>query len=504
MSLRTKLLAAVIGLNGAILLLALYLMLRSEDTTPAPPSPSVILNLAWLGSAAGQEPDELTRARASETLLALETEASLRNVHVVEETGNEPEADYRVWSAREFFSPSGFGDEIEPGPVRDRVLETFKQARMHQNRWAEPDWIAVALPNTMEHGGSRGIVAESHQAPSRRAGVRAVYAVMVLGVIVLTGVSFWLVSRWVIRPLDQLTETVDRIAAGDYRIRLTPRGSGDEFDRTIDAFNRMADEIAEYQGHLEDRVLSALGRMRKAEQHLTVAQRLAATGKLASGVAHEINNPLGGMMNAARALSRGDLPAEKAQQYVELISEGLTRVEETVKKFLSFTPRRVEPRPTDLTEVTRKAVELARHRIERRGVRLDQDLPGPREAMVFGDEHELQQVALNLLLNAADAVSDDGHGRITVRVRLLRDEVQLEIEDNGVGMTPEEQDRCFDLFVTTKEVGEGTGLGLAVVHNIVTNHGGRIEVESAPGEGATFRVLLPAETNGEEAAESQG
>jgi two-component system NtrC family sensor kinase len=247
-------------------------------------------------------------------------------------------------------------------------------------------------------------------------------------------------------------------------------------------------------------VLSSLERIRKTEQHLAIAQRLAATGKLASGIAHEINNPLGGMRSAARALLRGDLPPEKTTQYLDLILDGLARIEETVKKFLSFTPRRVEPRPTDLADVARKAAALARHRLEKCGVRYGEDLPAPGTARVFGDPHELQQVALNLLLNAADATAGAKDARVDLRVRSRGEEVSLEVVDNGVGLSPEDQRCCFDLFFTTKSAGEGSGLGLAVAHTIVTNHGGRIEVESEVGKGATFRVVLPAEPSGEGAA----
>jgi signal transduction histidine kinase len=168
-----------------------------------------------------------------------------------------------------------------------------------------------------------------------------------------------------------------------------------------------------------------------------------------------------------------------------------------VKKFLSFTPRRIEPTPTDLADIARKALGLARHRLERGSIEVREELPEPGEALVFGDPHELQQVALNLLLNAADSVVARGEGGVTVRVETRDDGVVLEIEDEGVGLSPEDQDRCFDMFFTTKQVGEGSGLGLAVAHTIVTNHGGRIEVESGPEVGATFRVILPRELNGD-------
>ncbi len=150
---------------------------------------------------------------------------------------------------------------------------------------------------------------------------------------------------------------------------------------------------------------------------------------------------------------------------------------------------------------------MARHRVERHGAHLEEDLAEPGAAVVFGDPHELQQVALNLLLNAADAVGasekgDEGH--IRLRVAVQGGDVVLEVEDDGVGLSTEDQDRCFDMFFTTKGVGEGTGLGLAVAHTIVTNHGGRFEVESAAGEGATFRVVLPGESAPEAPDDAEG
>ncbi len=288
-------------------------------------------------------------------------------------------------------------------------------------------------------------------------------------------------------------------------------GTGDEIDRTAQAFNRMAAEVAEHQSQLEDRVMAALSRVRKAEQHLAIAQRLAATGKLASGIAHEINNPLGGMRSAVKALQRGELDAAKTAEYLELVQDGLARVEETVKKVLQFTPRTPTPKATDLRDVARKAAALARHRLDRHDVRYVETLPAT-PVRVYGDAHELQQVALNLLLNAADALpphapsrADVGprvegtprpeatphRGRVELSVREEGEFAILEVADDGVGMAPDVQAQCFDLFFSTKDVGEGTGLGLAVVHNIVTNHGGRIELESALGQGSRFRVVLP-------------
>ncbi len=504
MSLRTKLLAAVIGLHGAFLLLALYWLVRDEQSTPDPTR-----ELRQIAAEIGAARTPADRAKARTRLLDAQRGARIGDAYVVEESPAESGAEptYRVFAAQDALGESRTPPEVpKETPPAQIVPLQFKEAIRSR---VDMSWFATVFspdPAAPEGNGGaapqvgrRGLVAVVPPAASRRTGIKAAYVVLLGGVLVLSAVAFLLVSRLVTRRLALLRSAADRIAAGDYRLDLEHGvlgrpGSHDEIDRTIVAFQRMAREIGEYQGHLEDRVLTALGRIRKAEQHLAIAQRLAATGKLASGVAHEINNPLGGMKNAVRALARGDLPPEKQREYLDLIADGLGRVEETVKKFLSFTPRRVEPRPTDLADVARKALALAQHRIERKGIHVVERFAPAGEAVVFGDPHELMQVALNLLLNAADAVPEGRAGTVTVVASRSEDDVLLEVTDDGVGMTPEQQAHCFDLFFTTKPVGEGTGLGLAVAHNVVTNHGGRIEVESAPGKGATFRVVLPRET----------
>jgi signal transduction histidine kinase len=329
---------------------------------------------------------------------------------------------------------------------------------------------------------------------------RALYFTLLAGIVAVTTLGWVLLSRLVVRPLARLG--VGRTAAGATsrpacrRQAQATRSTGRR--RRSTAWPRRSRSTSR---SFEDRVMAALSRVRKAEQHLAIAQRLAATGKLASGIAHEINNPLGGMRSAVKALQRGDLDEAKTVEYLELVQDGLARVEETVKKVLQFTPRTPTPRATDLRDVAHKAGALARHRLDRHDVRYVERLPdGP--VRVYGDAHELQQVALNLLLNAADAIpprpagarGPDGRpasGLVELSVREDGDTAVIEVTDDGVGMTPEVQAQCFDLFFSTKEVGEGTGLGLAVVHNIVTNHGGRIDLESAPGKGTRFRVILP-------------
>ncbi len=491
MSLRTKLIAAIVGLPGAILLLAIVLFSRETRATP-PEAIGAVLDLVSSDNRPAIGPGILEQLRVGNFAAA----------HVVREPPqNKPGGETTVWTAKAFFAIDGRSSEpdvTDPDEIA-RVLERRRVARgSSPPRAVRREYLAISArhPDTTDH--PYVVVMEMNE-PQHVA--RTVYWVMVAGIALLIVVFTILISMWVIRPLEKLSAAADRIADGDFGATMEPHDAGDEFGRTISALNRMASEIGEYQGQLEEKVLDALGRIKKTEQHLIIAQRLAATGKLAAGLAHEINNPLGGIKNAINSLKRGDLSVEKTGLYFDLVSDGLTRVEQTVKKFLTYTPRRIEPRPTDLADIASKSVGLAMHRIRKRGIEVESSFPEDGDAIVFGDPHELQQVALNLVLNAADAIeAGRSDGLISVRVERRDEDVVLIVADNGTGMSAEDQDRCFDMFFTTKQVGEGSGMGLSVVHNVVSNHGGRLELTSALGEGTTFEVILPRDARPDEEA----
>jgi len=300
-------------------------------------------------------------------------------------------------------------------------------------------------------------------------------------------------NRLVLRPLEDLAHASRAVGEGlpPTPVRR-PRGEH-EVAHLVDSFNRMSREVYEYKEHLEDRVLRALERVKSAESRLVVAQRLASTGTLAAGFAHEINNPLGGILNALRKLRGGNLGEERREEYFEIILDGLHRIRTIVERMLNFTPRRREPADVDVREACRRALALAAHRAEKRGVALEID--APREVPgVVGDDQELTQAVLNLVLNAVDAVPEDRKdGRIVVRCRRERARATIEVEDNGRGMDEETRRRCVDFFFSTKPEGEGTGLGLAIVQHIVTDHGGTLDIDSAEGRGTRVVIRLPLE-----------
>jgi signal transduction histidine kinase len=322
--------------------------------------------------------------------------------------------------------------------------------------------------------------------------LRGLLTTMALGTALLLLNIFVLTNRLVLRPLDSLVQASNRVASGDFTQKIPETETYDEMGRMIRAFNLMIEKIADHHANLQKDIRTAQGRITQTERRLFAAQRLSATGTLAAGIAHEINNPLGGMINAARSLRDGRLEPPKQQEYLELILDGLERVRAIVQKILQFRPRALEPQPVQLHEAVEKAISFMEHRARAKEITLRNEL-APDLPLVNGDPLELQQAFLNILMNAADACVM-GEGMVTVYGRVASDGLIVSVADNGCGMEPEELARCTDLFFTTKDVGEGTGLGLAVAHNIVANHGGRLEIASERGRGTTVTLSFPLAT----------
>jgi signal transduction histidine kinase len=321
---------------------------------------------------------------------------------------------------------------------------------------------------------------------------RLAFVVVVSAGLVLLAVTWFIVDRVVARPLAEVVRGAQRVAVGDYGTPVAPTQAADEIRQVVAAFNSMMVEIGTLQGRMRERTQDALLTARKTQDSLVIAQRLASTGRLAAGIAHEVNNPLAGMLNAVHALRTKDLPPAKRDEYLEIVEDGLHRVQATVAKILQFTPHKVAPRPVAIDEVVRPVLALARHRIEREEVEVAAVAAG-EGAVVFGDPYELQQALLNVVLNALDAL-EEAHRetpRIEIRTTVHDDEVHLVVSDNGVGMKDDDVPRAFDLFFTTKEPGKGTGLGLATAHKILTDHGGRVELRPRGAEGMDVAFVFP-------------
>ncbi len=226
------------------------------------------------------------------------------------------------------------------------------------------------------------------------------------------------------------------------------------------------------------------------QRQLLHADRLVTVGQLAAGMAHEINEPLGSILGFAQLIQKTpDLP-DQVMRDLDKIVKAAIHARDIIRKLMFFS-RQMPPqkRPTDINERVSAAIELLEPRIRKSGVRLDLRL-GAAIPLITADPAQIHQVIVNLVVNALQAMTRDGV--LTITTRTDEQTVSLIVGDTGCGMDAETKEKIFLPFFTTKEVGDGTGLGLPVVLGIVTAHGGCIEVESAPGKGSRFTVRFPA------------
>ncbi|HJV39289.1 MAG TPA: ATP-binding protein [Geothrix sp.] len=287
------------------------------------------------------------------------------------------------------------------------------------------------------------------------------------------GLILWFLNRsLVVKPVAALVAGTRRVGEGDLGTTI-PVSGNHELGELAGAFNTMSQRLAETQ------------------RQLAQADKLASVGRLAAGVAHEINNPLTGVLSYA-SLLRKRLDGDKEScDDLDVIVRETVRCRGIIRGLLDFArPTPPARKPMDLNEVVRRAVSVVMTQLSLNQVDLSLDL-APQLPVVHADANQIQQVAVNLLLNAGDAINGDG-GTIRLTTRAgAEGSVEMLVQDNGRGIPAEDLPRIFEPFYTTKG-SHGTGLGLAVSWGIVEAHGGTLEVHSDPGQGACFTLRIPA------------
>ncbi|UCC29321.1 MAG: hypothetical protein JSU86_14095, partial [Phycisphaerales bacterium] len=263
---------------------------------------------------------------------------------------------------------------------------------------------------------------------------------------------------------------------------------------------KLIDAVAKEVGLIAERK-EAADEKSKLHHQLAHADRLATIGQLAAGVAHELNEPLGSILGFAQ-LAR-DCPAlpEQASKDVEKVITSSLYAREVIRKLMVFA-RQMPPQKAqvDVNQVIDDALYFLEARCAKAGIQVVRELAA-QVPEVTADPAQLKQILVNLIVNAIQAMPDGG--TLTVSTRTSDTSVVLAVRDTGIGMEERVLERVFLPFFTTKDVHEGTGLGLAVVHGIVTSHGGSIDVQSRPGKGTRFEIVLPVTKprNAQEASE---
>jgi len=312
--------------------------------------------------------------------------------------------------------------------------------------------------------------------------------------------AFGMDKTWIGKKLENisfLTPVLDQISSEQFKpleLLLTVSWHGRSYEtETLP----MRDNQNQLVGWLV--ILRDITERLNMQKNLMITDRLASIGELASGVAHEINNPLTSIVGFSEMMLKQDLPVG-IKHNLEIVNSEAQRAARIVKNLLTFASRRaMTKQPVNINTVLEKTLELRAYEQKVANIEVetlfDANLPE-----IMGDFFQLQEVFINIIINAEYFMQEAHHrGLLIIQTSKQGDAVRVSLADDGPGITPENITHIFDPFFTTKPVGKGTGLGLSICHGIVLEHGGNISVKSEPGKGATFIVELPVSSLSENA-----
>lgn len=328
-------------------------------------------------------------------------------------------------------------------------------------------------------------------------------------------ISWFFVWEVVGRPVKALEHGTERLAAGDLGYQIDVQ-SKDEIGELAHSFNGMSRQLQSEHNEnlawtrtLEQRVEQKTRELKRAHEHALHTEKMASIGKMAAVLAHEINNPLSGILTYAKLLrkwiDRDDAGQNRRREIcdsLDLIASESRRCGDLVKNLLTFsrtTPMNLQP--TNVNQVIDRSLRLVQHQLDLAGIQVEQRLD-PNLPQVTCDGAQIEQVILALVMNALDALPQGGNLWLTTNFSRENSNVQILVRDDGIGIPPEILPRLFEPFLTTKEAGRGVGLGLAISQSILERHNGNIEVQSEVGRGTTFTVTLPWDED--EAADETG
>lgn len=391
--------------------------------------------------------------------------------------------------------------------VGTRVSEAVREAVLERGEsWSDrafvvKDWyIAEYQPIRNHEGEIIGILYVGHLEKTflavRNKVILTFLSIASIAFILIIATSY-LITHSFTKPLSDMVKVTESIAKGDldHRVKVSSKDEighlATSFNAMVDSLKQMHEELEEWGNTLEKKVKERTEELAAMQNTLAQSQRLASLGKMAAGIAHEINNPLGGILSLSSLALEDITDDDPIKENLEEVVKQSMRCREIVKGLLQFS-RQEEGKSeyVKLNQIINSTLGLVEKQAIFHNINIvknyDPDIP-----FILGDNSQLQQVFMNIIMNSAEAMEEVGTLTISTHYDRENEQVVVKISDTGCGIPPENIDRIFDPFFTTKEVGEGTGLGLAIAYGIVTKHQGKMSVESTLNEGTTFTIRFP-------------
>ena len=307
-------------------------------------------------------------------------------------------------------------------------------------------------------------------------------AIWVVMIFILAVIITFIFSSGITRPLKALTNFASKVGRGDFSAEV-PKKTNDELGELVGAFNKMNVELKERDVKLEE-----------SHKQLVQSEKMSAFGQMSAGIAHEVKNPLAGILGYAQIAKKKTPPESGIINYLEIIEKETKRCKDIVENLMRFA-RQEKAAFEDIfiSKALRDAVALVDHQITISGIKIERIFPEAGEGIkIFGNTNQLTQVFTNIMLNAQYAMKKKGEGgTLTAELIPGADKVQVVLSDTGIGIPKENIPKLFEPFFTTKPEGEGTGLGLSVTYGIVKDHKAEVKVESEVGKWTKFIVTFP-------------
>jgi signal transduction histidine kinase len=376
-------------------------------------------------------------------------------------------------------------DEEASRAHRVRLLRDVNQLAQDAN--GQMERMSATLVNRVESLQEQSLQVDQRL---RRLMIASIFSILLVAI-----ATAYVVAGRLLKPIRELVVGTGHVMKGNLAYRV-PIVEKDEIGDLAQSFNVMAQEIQEHREHLEKIMQAKTAELRRAQDSLLQSEKLASIGLLASGVAHELNNPLTSiLMNVNLLMEEVD---DQSDLYGELrrISDDTVRCKRIIDDLRDFSRRhKLEIRSCDLNEIVRKAAGLISHQVKHSAITMEEPRYG-QLPLISCDPARLQQVLMNVFVNAIQAMPKGGS--LAVRTGLREKFAEITIEDTGIGIPSEARGKIFDPFFTTKP--DGTGLGLSIVYRIMEEHGGKVEIESLTREeigaadkaaGTTVRLLIP-------------